>query len=797
MRVMFEALGHSLSFAVRRIWKSPGFSLVAISFLALGIGTTTTIFSVVNAVALRPIDFPEPERLVRVAELTPQGGLYSTSEPTLLDWRAMNRSFEELAGYDQPTLNLTGQGEPERVNALAASHSLLQVLGITPTLGRAILPEEDRPAAENRVVLLSQRFWERRFGSESDIIGRGLTLGGAPHIVVGVVPLPAFPFGDRDVIVPLAADPNAHRANHYITAVGRLAPGVSLEAARADMAAIARQIGEAYPSSNQGWSVALAPYDQWLVGHDAQRAVFALLGAVVFLLLLACANVANLQMARGLARRREIAVRSALGAGRTRIVWQLMTESAILAAIGAGVGVLLTAWTLPLVQAFGPADLPRLGEVSIDGRVLLFALSAAVVTSILFGLTPALHASGGDLHTALKEESRSVVATNRLRDALVIGQLALAVVLLVGAGLMARSFLRMQTVDLGYDTENVIAIRLQIPTDSALERQAFFRTVEQRLSDLPGVVGVGSTFLDPFEGGSTSNRVAAADWEPRSPEEFLPIEWRTITSGFFDAMRIPLLRGRALNDGDSTFTHTVISQSLADRLWPGEDPIGKRIIWRRVEGSRLEVVGVVGDVLDRRLSERPDPTLYLHHNWATWSTMTVIVRTAGDPSLLTDAIRREIRSIAPDIPIPAIQPLAQLASGATGGQLFLSRLFAIFAALGLTLAALGVYAVMMYQVSQRYREIGVRMALGARPEQIVHLVLRHSLLRALVGLTIGLAGAVILTRLITSLLFQTEPTDPLTYATVTLLLAATAIAVTVIPAIKATRVDPLQTLAAE
>lgn len=797
MRVMVAALGTSLSGAVRRISKHPGFSLVAISFLALGIGTTTTIFSVVNAVALRPLNFPAPDRLVRVAELTPQGGLYSTSEPTLLDWRAMNRSFEELAGYDQPTLNLAGQGEPERVNALAASNSLLQVLGITPTLGRAILPEEDRPAAENRVVLLSQRFWERRFGGDPDIIGRGLMLGGTPHIVVGVVPLPAFPFRDRDVIVPLAADPKAHRANHYIAAVGRLAPGISLEAARADMAVIAQQIGEAYPSSNQGWGVSLTPYDRSLVGRDARHAVFLLLGAVVFLLLLACANVANLQMARGLARRREIAVRSALGGGRTRIVWQLMTESTILAAIGAGVGVLLTAWALPLVQAFGPTNLPRLGEVSIDGRVLLFALAATVVTSILFGLSPALHASGGDLHTALKEESRSVIATNRLRDALVVGQLALAVVLLVGAGLMARSFLRMQTVDLGYDTENVVAIRLQIPSDSAQERQVFFRAVEQRLRDLPGVLGVGSTFLDPFEGGSTSNRVAAADWEPQSPEEFLPIQWRTVTTGFFDAMRIPLLRGRGLNDGDSTFTHTVISQSLADRFWPGQDPIGKRIIWRRVGGSQLDVVGVVGDVLDRRLAERPDPTLYLHYNWATWSTMTVIVRTASDPSPLSGAIRREIRNIAPDIPIPTIQPLAQLASGATGGQLFLWRLFAIFAALGLTLAALGVYAVMMYQVSQRYREIGVRLALGARPEQIVRLVLRHSLSRALLGLTIGLASAVALTRLMTSLLFETEPTDPTTYAVVTVLLAATATAVTVIPAIKATRVDPLRTLAAE
>ncbi len=794
---MIEALGHDLSFAFRRIWKSPGFSLVAISFLALGIGTTTTIFSVVNAVALRPLDFPEPERLVRVSELTPQGGLYSTSEPTLLDWRAMNRSFEELAGYDQPTLNLTGQGEPERVNALAASHSLLQVLGIAPKLGRAILPEEDRPAAENRVVLLAQTFWERRFGADPNMVGRSLTLGGAPHTVIGVVPLPAFPFRDCDVVVPLAADPDAPRANHYITSVGRLAPGVSLEAARADMAAIARQIGDAYPSSNQGWSVALAPYDQWLVSRNARRAVFVLLGAVGFLLLLACANVANLQMARGLARRREMAVRSALGAGRVRIVWQLMTESVILAALGTGAGILLTAWAIPLVQAFGPADLPRLSEISIDGHVLLFALSAMVATSILFGLTPALQASGGELHTALKEESRSVIANNRLRDALMVGQLALAVVLLVGAGLMARSLFRMQTVDLGYDAENVIAIRLQLPAASAEERQAFFRTVEQRLRDLPGVIGVGSTFLDPFEGGSTSNRVAAADWEPQGPEEFLPIQWRSVTSGFFDAMRIPLLRGRALNEGDSTFTHTVISQSLADRLWPGQDPIGKRIIWSRIEGSTLEVVGVVGDVLDRRLAERPDPTLYFHHNWATWSTMTVLVRTATDPGPLSDAIRREIRSVAPDIPIPAIQPLVRLASEAAGGQRFLSRLFAIFAALGLTLAALGVYAVMMYQVSQRYREIGVRMALGARPEQIVQLVLRHSLLRALLGLAIGLASAVALTRLMTSLLFEIEPTDPLTYAVVMVLVVVTAIAVTVIPVIKATRVDPLRTIAAE
>jgi predicted permease len=803
MLTLLDAIRQNTTFAVRQLSKSPGLSLVAIAILALGIGTTTTIFSVVNGVVLRPLPFHEPERLVRVWELTPQGRLYTTSEPTLLDWQEMNRSFEALGGYDWQSVTLTGQGEPERLPALGASHQVLPLLGIAPTIGRGFLPEEDRPDAENRVVLLTQGFWERRFGGDPAIVGRSLTLNGIPAVVIGIVALPGFPFGDRDVVVPLAADPDASRSNHYITAVGRLAPGVSAEAAREDMAAIARQLGEAYPASNEAWGVELAPYDQWLVGRNIKRAVFVLLGAVGFLLLLACANVANLQLARGVARQREIAVRSALGAGRARLVGQLLTESLILALLGAGVGVLLTAWAIPLIQAVGPADLPRLDEVSIDGRVLLFTLAATLATAVIFGLTPALQASSTNPQQDLKEGARTLVGGSRLRDALVVGELALAVVLLVGAGLMYQSLLRMQSADLGYDPQNLVAIRLQLPSSySVEERQAFFSTVEERIAGLPGVSGVGSTFLDPFEGGSTSNRVAAADWDPQTPEEFFPIQWRTVTSDFFATSGIPLHQGRTLDERDRTppdgeLGHVVVSRSLADRLWPDQNPIGRRLVWSRVGGIELEVVGVVGDVLDRRLAEQGDPTLYFHYHTVTWSTMTVIVRATIDPTGLSGTIRQAIREVAPDVPIPTVQPLVDLVASATRGQLFLSRLFAAFAALGLILATLGVYAVMMYQVSQRYPEIGVRMAMGARPRQIVGLVLRRSLGSALLGLAIGLASAFALSRSMTSMLFGTQPTDLATYSVVTLLLAVTAITVTLFPALRAARVDPLQTLAAE
>jgi putative ABC transport system permease protein len=802
----FGAFRQDLSYAARQLRRSRGFTLASVLTLAVGIGATTTIFGVMKAVILDPLPFRDPQALFRIYEVTPQGRTYTTSEPTLLDWQAQARAFEGIGAYTFASMTLTGDGEPTVLTGGRISYNLLGLLGLEVTVGRGFLAEEDQPEPGSRAVILGNRIWEERFGRDPEILGRTVNLDGLPHVVVGVMELEEVRLLDYvenlEFLVPMGADPDASRTNHYITAVGRLAPGVDAPRAQQDVDRMARALSEAYPASNGDWGARIVPLREWILGPELDRALLALFGAVGLLLLLACANVSNLLLARATIRTREMGIRAALGAGRGRMVRQLLTESLLLAGLGGGLGVALSWWTMPLVRSLGPSDIPRLAGATVNGPVLAFGLGIILVTCLLFGVMPSIQAAGGEVHEALKEGRQGGTARGRLRDLLVVGEMALAVVVLVGAGLLGRSFLRLLDVDSGYDSSGLYAVRLQLPsTTTDTERVSFFREMEARIRVVSGVRSVGSAFIEPLSNTSTSNRVAAEEWDPQSPEEFVGIDWRTVTPGFFEAMGIPLLEGRTLEDTDAPpYTERamiVVSQALAETLWPGEDPIGRRLIWRQIDGPRFQVVGVVGNVRDSELDSEPPGTLYLHHGIQPWSSMSVLIRVAGDPAAVLPAVRREIRAAAPSLPIPEIHPLAGNLRQAVAGPRFFLQLFAAFAAFALILASSGVYGVMMFQVAHRTREIGLRVAVGARRAEVLRLVLGQAALRTGVGLALGLVIAGGATRLMASLLYQVSPMDLATFGGVAGILTLAALVATLVPATQATRVDPMTALAVE
>jgi len=805
-RHALDALGQDFAFALRQLKSNRSFAAAAVLTLALGIGATTVIFSVVNAVLLRPLPFVDPDRLVRLYEITPQGRQYTTSEPTLLDWQRTARGFDGVAGYTFTSMTLTGAGEPEALTGGRISWNLLPLLGIDLTLGRWFTGAEDDVLGDRQVIVLDEGPWRRRFGADPDLVGRGVTLDGRSFTVVGVARLEAVELLDTEVLdflVPLAADPEASRSNHYITAVARLADGVSLRDAQAEMTRIAGELGEDHPASNAGWDARVVPLRDWMIDAPLKRRLAVLLGAVGLVLLLACANVSNLLLARGESRARELATRAALGASRARLIGLLLTESLVLAGLGTAAGLALAAAAMPVVGALGPADVPRLGEVAVDGTVLAFAAAAAIVTALAVGLVPAFRGARRDVELALREGGRAVAAGGRLRGALVVSELALAMLVLVAAALLARSFLNLQAVDPGFDPEHAYTARLQLPSSTPDgECVAFFERLEERLRALPGVVSVGSAFIEPFSHTHTSNRVAATSALPQAPDDFLAIDWRTVTPDFWKTTRIPLVRGRWLTERDGgppapgRPVPVVVSRSLARALWGDGDPIGRTLLWSGPEGPVREVVGVVGDVRDYAL-ESELPTLYYVHHAVPWNAMTVVVRVEEPASAVLPAIRREIRNAAPDLPIPAVLPLAATLGRAVAAPRFLLQLFGVFAALALVLGAMGVYAVTLVGVNQRTREIGIRMALGAAPDGILRLILGQSLARTLVGLGLGLAGAVALTRAMRAMLYEVGPFDPLSYAVVAAVLLIAATLATVVPGLRAARVDPRVAFSAE
>jgi predicted permease len=804
-----------LRYALRKLSRTPGFTFIASLTLALAIGANTAIFSVVDGVLLRPLPFPEPERLVRIASVK-DGKNYPSSTLDFIDLRDQSRSFAYAAAMAPSTVNLTAAAaEPQRLELVRASASFFSLLGVQPALGRGFAAGEDALDA-SRVVVLSDRLWRSRFGADPRIIGRSLTLDGSPHTVIGVARRGFTYPTNPDLWAPLAFTPNDlepdNRGAHWLLVIGRLAPGATMTGGTQEVAAIARRLEAQYPEMNTGFSATLIPLREEMVGK-VRPALLVLLGAVGFVLLIACANVANLLLVRAASREGEIAIRTALGAGRMRIVRQLVTESVLLAVLGASLGVLLAAWGVDLLVALGPQGLPRLDEVRIDGGVLLFTTLVAVVTGVAFGLIPALHAARPGIGQTLREGSRGTSsrgASERVRRLLVVTEMALAVVLLTGAGLLIRSFVRLLAVDPGFRPEHVVTFNLTLPEPKYTSGQRVRTTVadlRERITSLPGAQSSAIGFGLPMSGMQFRTSVDVAGRPPLPPGKRNPIDVRIASPGYFATLGIPLVRGRdfASTDRATSAQVAIINADAARRYFPAEDPIGKRIElgWSRdTAGSGGptamggEIIGIVGDVKQFGLSADAAPMTYLPFEQAAINDISVVVRSAADPALLASAARRIVRELDPDLPIFGFTTLQDVIAESVSQPRFYTLLLGLFAALALVLAAVGIYGVISYLVSQRTRELGIRLALGATASQVLRLVLGQGLTLAVAGVIVGVGASFWLTRLIAGLLYGVGAADPFTFAGVVIVLLLVAGLACYLPARRAARVDPLTAIRA-
>jgi putative ABC transport system permease protein len=791
-----------LRYALRALARAPGFTLAVVLTLALGIGANSAVFSVVHSVLLRPLPYSEPERLVYIHGRYPAFGRTSTSLPDFQDLRASTHSFEQIAGRHGTGFVLTGQGEPERVVADRVTANFFSVLGVRPTLGRAFLPEEEQMGGDDRVVVLSHGYWQRRFGGDPQIIGRRLTLGIASYSVIGVAPAD-FRYGrDIDLWAPVRADTTMPRRLEFLDIIARLKPGVTVAQADADVDAVLRRLAEQYPATNTSFRGEVIGLRDDLVG-GVRPALFAFMGAVALVLLIACANVANLLLARAAVRDREVAVRVALGAGRARLIRQLLTESVVLAVLGGVAGIALATWGVAAISATSVQVLPRQTEIGMNVTVIVFSLAVSVLTGLLFGLVPALRLTGGSLHGALRDGSRGSTsgALARLRSALVLGEVAVALVLLVGAGLLIRSFDKLTQVDLGFQPGGVLTYALTFPS-------AKFRDVEQlpalydavlaRSRTIPGVRSAAISADLPMSGASyISFSIAGRPPQPPStgglPQDLQPF---AVSPDYFAALGIPLRRGRLFEptDGPDALGVAVINEELARRFFSdGRDPIGSRITFddpADTAATWRTVVGIVGDVAQEGVTAKPYAQLYRSVLQVPSRTVYVSLRTDRDPSLLAPAAREAVRAVDRDLLVNDIQPLEARVTGNIARPRFSVLLLSGFSAVALLLAAIGIYGVMAYTVAQRTREIGVRMALGADPAHVQRLVVRQGMQPALVGIGVGLLAALAASRLITSLLYGVSALDPVTFVLVPLFLAGIALLATYLPARRATHVAP-------
>jgi putative ABC transport system permease protein len=800
---------NDLRFALRQLRKSPGFTLIAVITLALCIGANTAIFSVVNAVLLRPLPYPHSEQLVRVFGSQPQLALAPSSPANFLEWKEENQVFERIGTYVGQGFNLLGGDKPERVIGARVSADLLPLLGVQPALGRLFTNDEDQEG-RGQVVIVSHDFWRSRFGGGPNIVRQTITLNDRPYTVIGVMPPGfAFPSTRTQVWVPIAfnAAERKTRDTNFIDVIARLKPGVSIEQARANMNAVARSQTERYPKTNTGVGVKVVSLQEHIVG-DVRPMLVVLLGAVAFVLLIACANVANLLLARAAARQREMAIRGALGASRSRVVRLLLTESVLLAVVGGAFGLLLAFWSLDLLVSLKPANLPRLAEIGVDRTVFLFTLAISVVTGLLFGVAPALQVSKMDLNEGLKESSLGGTDSprrHRLRALLVVSEVALSLVLLVGAGLMIRSFSRLLAVDPGFKADHVLTAFVSLPVSKYPKREeqtAFFDRLLERLRNVPGVSAAGLVTDIPLYGGSSTG--FDVDGRPEAlPGQRPMTDYRLINADYFAAMGMKLVKGRAFSryDTEAAPGVVIINETMATRFFAGEDPIGRRLDLSGDPKDLREIVGVVGDVRNYGVDEDVKPEVYVpflqsapDYLSGVVSAMTIVVRSAIAPTALGSALREQVQALDKDQPVSEIKTMEWYLADSMAQRRFNMLLLGVFAGLALVLAAVGIYGVIAYTVTQRTHEMGIRIALGAKGGDILRLVFSNAMATTLIGIALGLGAAFALTRLLRSLLYQVSPTDPFVFAAIPLLLLSVAVIATYLPARRAMKVNPITAL---
>lgn len=797
-----------LRYGFRTLLRNPGFCAVAILALALGIGPNTAIFTMVNAVLLKPLPVPEPNRVVMIWGTLLKSGFdqMPVSAADYLEWKKQAHSFDQMsAAFAIPEfgLNVSGAGDPERVSAALASKEFLPALGIKPIVGRNFLPEEDRPGGPP-AVLISHALWQRRFHSDPAAIGRNLTVDGIPRTVVGVVPHELGEMVAADLWLPTAINPNnPERQNHQFGIVARLKPSVTVAEARAEMAVIARRLESAYPATNTGWGVTLFPMAEMFTGR-IRPVLLILLGAVGLLLLIACANLANLLLARAATREKEIAIRGALGAGRLRLIRQLLTESLVLALAGGALGLVLAAWGVRLLRSVVPDMFPMLQHMSVDVPVLAFTFGISILTGLLFGLVPAWRSSHTDLNTTLKEaagRSESAGGSHRIRSFLLAGEVALAVLLSVSAGLLLRSFVRVTEVNPGVRTANILTMNLSLPEvkyDTPQKRATFYKDLIERVDTLPGVRSAGAVVFLPLRVSILSFRIwvnsFTIEGRPPVPQDKQPLaDYRPATPGYFNTMGIALRQGRLFDQHDDLDAKRVVlvNEAMVRKHFPHENPLGQRIVM----GKPMEIVGVVADAKLYGLDAPVEPAVYVPHAQHSGdSSMAVVVRTEGDPTVVAAAVRREILKLDPEQPISNVRSMEQVLSDSLMLRRVAMLLLTVFASLALTLATVGIYGLTAYSVSRRTHEIGLRVALGASQSQILRMVVGRGLVTSLIGAAIGVAAAFELTRGLSGMLYGVTATDPPVFAGVPLLLIAVSVLASYVPARKATRIDPLVAL---
>ena len=803
-----------LRYAARMLAKNPGFTFVAVLALALGIGANSAIFSVVNAVLLRPLPFDNADRIVTPWGRAEEGGSRRTnlSYPDFLDWRDQSQTFEYLAAYNTAGALLGGGDEPEPIYGAVVSADLLPLLNVKPLLGRSFTREEDQPGSAP-VIVIGYDLWQRRFNMDQNIVGKQVIVSGRSATVLGVLPQ-GFKFpvqaGRTDYLQPFAPQfPEFinKRSAYFFSAVGRLKPDVTLKQAEIEMRAIGERLEQQYPDEGFRLGASVVPLHEDVVGN-VRSSLLVILGAVGVVLLIACANVANLLLARAAARHKEIAIRRALGAGRLRVLRQLLTESILLSLLGGALGLLVAMWGVDLLIAASPLDVPRLKDVGLDARVLGFTLAVSALTGIIFGLAPAVQASKIDLNDALKEGGRGStesLARNRMRSLLVVSEIALSLVLLVSAGLLIRSFMRLRAVDPGFNSRNVLTTTLslsRVKYPEAEQQKNFFGEALQHIKALPGVDAAGLVNPLPLSGNSSTVTFTIEGRPALPPGKQLSSNRRQIGADYFRAMSIPLLKGRALHESDVKDSPpvVVVNETFARRFFPGEEAIGRRIILgadpiQNPNPPPFEIVGIVGDVHHEGLETEAGPEYYISYQQSPTRRMDLVVRTQSDnPSSMVASLRSAIKQVDREQYVPTIQMMDELLTESFAVRRFNMLLLGIFAALALILAAVGIYGVMSYSVTRRTHEIGIRIALGAQTRDVVKMVVGQGMTLALIGVGLGLAASFAVTRIMSSLLFGVSPTDAATFGLVSILLAGVALLACLIPAGRATRVDPMVAL---